>query len=390
MSYLQPYVRQLRPRTENYIPPVDKIQDLFIITEGQGGLDYETEVFGVMMDYQRKYKKTRPGFFGLGTGDKPVETAGYSAQGAGDIEAVINNEPFNIEVKLDKKAQLGSGKIFVPFGADAYASEGLIKKTEPDDLALILKAVDDPSYRKDVDSYLKKLASLRPSKKSIAGVLFSSQELNMYKNFIDHTKIGIMGKKDASGRGAIPHIAAVVLKKDGLQAKISRNVGLTAKTIANFYNGKGVYYIQFGGSGLYHLNKDPLNLGTPLFDGSINIELRIKPDGDSDGSRSKSFTQGLRNLGGQEFIDKLLVVQDKELSKLLKGVESKKFLNATKKFPPDNKNPYTGKIKLKHPTGIIQARTRAIYANGRFTGTLAKSDHTLDTIEGLEKLFGAE
>jgi len=28
MSYLQPYVRQLRPRTENYIPPVDKIQSL--------------------------------------------------------------------------------------------------------------------------------------------------------------------------------------------------------------------------------------------------------------------------------------------------------------------------------------------------------------------------
>jgi len=28
MSYLQPYVRQLRPRTENYIPPVDKIQAL--------------------------------------------------------------------------------------------------------------------------------------------------------------------------------------------------------------------------------------------------------------------------------------------------------------------------------------------------------------------------
>ena len=115
-----------------------------------------------------------------------------------------------------------------------------------------------------------------------------------------------MGNKET----LIPHIAAVVLKKDGLQSKISRNVALTAKTIANFYNGKEVYYIQFGGSGLYHLNKDPLNLGTPLFDGSINIELRIKPDGDPKGSRSESFTKGLRNLGGQEFIDKLLVVQD--------------------------------------------------------------------------------
>ena len=387
MSNLNHYVRQIHPRTESYIPHVDRIQDLFMMIEGgQGGLDYETKVFGIMMDYQ----KTRPGFFGLGSSDKPVETAGFSSQGAGDIEAVINNDPFNIEIKLNSKAQLGSGKIFVPANASSYASEGLAKKTEPDDLALILKAVDDPLYRKDVDSYLAKLANLRPSKRSIAGVSFSSRELSIYKNFIDHTKIGILGKKDASGRGAIPHIAAVVLKQDGLQAKISRNVELTAKTIANFYNGKGVYYIQFGGSGLYHLNNDPLNLGTPLFKGEINIELRIKPDGDSAGSRSKSFTLGLRNLGGQEFIDKLLVVQDRVLPELYKGEELKKFVNATKKFPPDNKNPYTGKLKLKYPTGVIQARTRAIYANGRFSGSLPKSDHTLDTIQGLEKLFGVK
>ncbi len=377
---LTKYLHQVRPREESYVNHVDRIQGLFTISEGQAGLDYETKVFGVMMDYQ----KTRPEFFGLGVGDKPVETAGYSSAGNGDIEATINNESFNIEVKLNKKAQLGSGKILVPFGANAYASENFKKKTDPDDLALILKAVDDPAYRKDVDSYLKKLASLRPSKKSISGVSFSSQELTIYKNFLNHTKIGIMGNKET----LIPHIAAVVLKKDGLQSKISRNVALTAKTIANFYNGKEVYYIQFGGSGLYHLNKDPLNLGTPLFDGSINIELRIKPDGDPKGSRSESFTKGLRNLGGQEFIDKLLVVQDIELLRLMKGEELKNFLNATKKSPPSDAFPYTGKIKLKNPTGLIQARTRAIYANGRFTGTLAKSDHTLDTIEGLETLFG--
>jgi hypothetical protein len=35
MSYLQPYVRQLRPRTENYIPPVDKIQNF--LTESSLG-----------------------------------------------------------------------------------------------------------------------------------------------------------------------------------------------------------------------------------------------------------------------------------------------------------------------------------------------------------------
>jgi hypothetical protein len=60
MSNLNHYVRQLRPRTESYIDPVDRIQDLFMVAEGgQGGLYYETKVFGIMMDYQ----KTRPGKF---------------------------------------------------------------------------------------------------------------------------------------------------------------------------------------------------------------------------------------------------------------------------------------------------------------------------------------
>ena len=52
---------------------------------------------------------------------------------------------------------------------------------------------------------------------------------------------------------------------------------------------KNVFYMQIGGSGLYHLNKDPL-FGK-LFDGSINIELRIKPDGDSKGSRSEFYAK---------------------------------------------------------------------------------------------------
>ncbi len=32
MSYLQPFVRQVKPRTESYTPPVDKVQSF--LTEG--------------------------------------------------------------------------------------------------------------------------------------------------------------------------------------------------------------------------------------------------------------------------------------------------------------------------------------------------------------------
>ena len=89
---LTKYLHQVKPREESYVNHVDRIQGLFTISEGQAGLDYETTVFGVMMDYQ----KTRPGFFGLGQGDMPgdtpVQTAGYD--GGVDIEAA---EPYNAE-----------------------------------------------------------------------------------------------------------------------------------------------------------------------------------------------------------------------------------------------------------------------------------------------------
>ena len=381
---LQQYVRQIKPRDESYVNHVDRIQDLLEnqsynlqASVGQGGLVYELKVFDAMIDFQGKTK-----LFGLSAVDKP--TAGFSAQGSGDIEAKFNRkvgrrmvkDDFNIEVKLDKKAQLGSGKIYIPLGKDSYPSDGLKKKSEPDDVALILTAADDPDFRKAVDVYLKKLASLRPSKNPIEGVEFTDTELNIYKAYNDYTSNNSMnGVESGIMTGQrIPTIAAAVLKKDGLQAKIARMVDIETKAISNFYNGKNVFYMQIGGSGLYHLNKDPLNLGTKEFKGKARIELRIKQDGDSGGSTSKNYTKAMRAAGGQEFVDKLLKVQDNLIdSGTLSGEELKNFLNARKKNPD-----------------LVQARTRPIMASGRLVGSLAQTDYTLDTIQGLEKLFGVK
>ena len=378
---LQQYVRQIKPRDESYVNHVDRIQDLLEnqsynlqASVGQGGLVYELKVFNAMIAFQGKTK-----LFGLSGRDKP--TAGFSAQGSGDIEAKFNrkvarrmvSDDFNIEIKLDKKAQLGSGKIYIPLGEDAYPSDGLKKKSEPDDIALILTAADDPKFRADVTAYLKKLASLRPSKNPIEGVEFTDTELNIYKAYNDYTSDNSMnGAKAGIINTRIPHIAAAVLKKDGLQSKLSRMVDIDAKAISNFYNGKNVFYIQIGGSGLYHLNKDPLNLGTKEFKGTARIELRIKPDGDS--GSSKSYTKAMREAGGQEFVDKLLKVQDNLIdSGALSGKELESFMNARKKNPD-----------------FVQARTRPIVALGRLIGSLAQTDYTLDTLEGLEKLFGVK
>jgi len=49
MSYLQSYVRQLRPRTENYIPPVDKIQNF--LTEAPSGQQSERNLVDAINDF---------------------------------------------------------------------------------------------------------------------------------------------------------------------------------------------------------------------------------------------------------------------------------------------------------------------------------------------------
>ena len=129
--------------------------------------------------------------------------------------------------------------------------------------------------------------------------------------------------------------------------------------------------MQIGGSGLYHLNRDPLKLGTKPFKGNARIELRIKQDGDSGGSTSRNYTKAMRAAGGQEFVDKLLKVQDNLIdSGALSGDDLKNFIKARKKNPD-----------------LIQARTRPIMASGRLVGKLANTDLTLDSQEGLEKLF---
>jgi len=383
---LTKYLHQVKPREESYVNHVDRVQALFE-QGGKGGLEYEDKVLRTMLMYQSQMSDTN--FFNLAP---DAGSAGHSAYGAGDIEAVVKGRTFNIEVKQNNKAQLGSGKIFIPINGSSSASKGFTEKTEPDDLAFILAAADDEKYKTNVTNYLEKLANLSPIKpRTNIGVTFDRQEISIYQNYNDHRTTGLTGQ-------AVPHIASMVLKSDGLQAKLALNVPLKAKVIADFYNSKGVNYIQIGGSGLYHLNTDPLDLGTPAFTGEINIEIRIKPDGDGGGySTSKSYTSAMRKAGGQEFVDKLLIVQDKILDNkagvTLGARDKKSWISAVQKNKDSDavkriKNNFN--INLKYPTGILQARTRPVYASGRFAGKLAKSGHTLDTVEGLEKLFGED
>jgi len=55
MSFLQECVKQVKPRTENYTPPVDKIQTLLV--EGKGASTYFEGVIAACHNYSKLNQK---------------------------------------------------------------------------------------------------------------------------------------------------------------------------------------------------------------------------------------------------------------------------------------------------------------------------------------------
>ena len=51
---------------------------------------------------------------------------------------------------------------------------------------------------------------------------------------------------------------------------------ITSSALSSHYSKKGTYYIQIGKAGFYHLEKDIAGLGTPKFNGTLKLRIRIK------------------------------------------------------------------------------------------------------------------
>lgn len=212
-----------------------RAKELFTI-EGRndGGLEYESAVLNAMSAAQV------PGL------EWQADTsAGYSSHGEGDIEATFNGNKFNIEVKASINDQMGGGSVAFD-GNNWRPSAKLQAGTEPDDLALILKAAE--AAEPALAAYLQELNTKDP------------QEFH------------------AQNKG-IPFVAEVNAREDlkasGHHKALNQIVTLDQRYIVGLYNKKNVFYIQVGGAGLFALGSDPLGLGVPAFEGSVNVEMRI-------------------------------------------------------------------------------------------------------------------
>ena len=266
---------------------------------GTAGAEYEAKVYGIIAS---------AGVPGLDAGDKPA--AGYSAHGAGDIEATYNGKPFNVEVKLNSKAQMGSGVVKYDRASDQFLpSQALLDSADPGDLALIIEALR--SKKQAIDGYLDNLATIEP-----------------------------IALHAAAAKAGLPVVASkealIKLKADQYLKAINSKISVDAAHIARIYNRKKVFYIQIGGAGLFFLGSNPLNLPVPEFTGQAQIEIRLKPAGDTSGAVTRAFNKRLGNADEP-----------------------------------------------------IQARRSDIICAARLIGGISGSKFTLDSPESIKELFGA-
>lgn len=231
-------------------------------TVGSAGLEYEVQVFEAMRD---------SGVEGLDPGKAPI--GGFSNVGSGDIEATYNDEPFNIEVKLSMKDQMGGGSLQYDRATKSFTpSPKLSASGEPDDIQLLMDATEIKIP--DIDAYLDFLKTQEPK--------------DVHAEYAD---IGIPFVASYDARNEA--------KKQGYQKAVQNYVKLESRYIKKLYNGKNVFYIQVGGAGLFYMTENPFNLPIPEFEGEINVEIRIGYAGDSQGSISRSFS---KKAGSEELI----------------------------------------------------------------------------------------
>lgn len=226
-------------------------------TEGAnvGGLDYELKVYTAVKNC---------GVPGLSPGDKP--TAGFSNQGSGDIEATYKGKPFNIEIKASAVDQMGGSSVRYDRETEEFE---LVKEMDPEDAELLLSSAK--KKKDDINAYIDAARKIKPV------------EL--------HKKINGVPLRMTKG-------ARELLKQKGLSAKLNTNIISDAKFIAKHYNKKGVYYIQIGGSGLFYLGSNPLNLPVPELEGTIQIEMRIGfAGGDSTFTDKEGTVHDVRSAG---------------------------------------------------------------------------------------------
>lgn len=175
----------------------------------------------------------------------------FSNVGA-DVRVEADGIPFNVEVKMNKNAQMGSTSVRM----DATTGKVEIVDTSSVDSAVL------PVITKAAQSRLPALqAYIKYIKKCDPVELHS---LLQYR--VPTGKIAVTAWDKAAREGLLSDLNVRLRDND-------------VSTIIKHYNSKDCYYIQLGGLGLYYLGTDIQGIGVPEFKGICTIECRLGPSG---------------------------------------------------------------------------------------------------------------
>lgn len=239
-----------------------------------GGFEYESRVIQALLAAKATGNITKG--------------AGASAA-ASDADMNIFGKIFDVEIKLNKDAQMGGSSVRYNRGGEI----NLVAKLEEDTEALLVAAVK--AKKEKVEGLLDFLNAQEP------------REINGRKS-----SFPISCTKDAWE-------AAAKAKK-----LFNIVIPLDASFIARHYAKKGIYYIQIGGSGLFFLSENPANLPVPKLEGKANLEVRSARGG------SKQLASGARVVGAGIRVQGRLKTKNKSPYTLDDPASIQAMLQATK------------------------------------------------------------
>ena len=203
---------------------------------GAGGVEYENKVLSTIKPQIRIIK-------GLKQKDGS-STAAFAATEP-DLVLMMDKYQINIEIKQDRKAQMGGG---------SYNYDMKSKK-----FSLSAKTVIDPA----ID---EKLREVLESKSKDLNSLLTHVKKNDAKLLTENVK-GLPLKATKS--------MWEELTKEGFLVPLNAKMNVPYKFLHDHYAKKKCYYIQIGGAGLFYLKKNPLNLPIPQLQIPMAIELRL-------------------------------------------------------------------------------------------------------------------
>ena len=192
--------------------------------------------------------------------DASLVPQGFSPAGsdnlAPDLKFIWHGNEYNLEVKLDQKADYGqSGLRYVD---DTWILDGSSAQAHVS-MREMLTEIGIPRFVNSVDGW----GGLGQPRK------FLREEQGLKTSVSDHDY--------------------------DYNTFLDKYIKIDSNTVSRYYNNKNIYYIHIGGMGTYYMGKDPAQMArsTDMAKFIPSLKLRIRKKGSSDHSKPYRFSLAL-------------------------------------------------------------------------------------------------